>query len=185
MATVWITYAWKDNEDGDVDFIAQELIGAGIDVKLDRWNISAGKRLWEEVASFITDPDHCSAWLLIATNNSLLSEACKEEFAYALGRALESRGEVFPVIGVFLGPVDENLIPPAIKARLFVSVTDPDWKERIRAAAEGRAPAVSRRQLDPFALTVHKGQPGNKPIAIIVELANFIPDEASHLTVGR
>ena len=33
MATVWITYAWEDNEDQMVDFIAQELEAAGLKVQ--------------------------------------------------------------------------------------------------------------------------------------------------------
>ena len=58
MNSVWITYAWDDNKDGDVDFTAQELIRAGLDVKLDRWNLSAGKRLWEQIEAFIQDPSN-------------------------------------------------------------------------------------------------------------------------------
>ncbi len=33
MATIWITYAWADNQSGDVDFIAQELVASGLKVK--------------------------------------------------------------------------------------------------------------------------------------------------------
>ena len=53
MATVWITYAWADNERHDIDFIAQELQRAGATVKLDRGNLSAGKRLWEQIDIFV------------------------------------------------------------------------------------------------------------------------------------
>ena len=42
MATIWLTYAWKDNETGDVDFAVQEVISVGLDVKLDGRNIEAG-----------------------------------------------------------------------------------------------------------------------------------------------
>lgn len=168
MRTLWITYAWSDNASGDVDFFAQELETAGLTVKLDRWNLAVGRRLWEQIANFITDPNESDAWLLIATQASLESEPCKEEFAYALGRSLDSRGERFPVIALFLGSVDEGLIPPAIRTRLFVSAEDPDWKERIVAAVEGRAPANGRDRVLPFDLTIHRNQPGKKPIAIEV-----------------
>ena len=50
MAKVWITYAWADNKDRDIDFLAQELSASGLTVKLDRWNIGAGKRLWEQMS---------------------------------------------------------------------------------------------------------------------------------------
>lgn len=168
MATVWMTYAWDDNDQGDVDFLAQELVGAGLNVKLDRWNLSAGSRLWEQIANFIADPAESDAWVLIATSNSLSSEACREEFSYALGRALEQRGGEYPVIGLFIGPVDDALIPPGIKNRLYVSATDPDWKERITAAAEGRSPGISTAAVQPYAVTVHDQQPGDSPFAIEV-----------------
>ena len=64
MATIWMTYAWNDNQNKDVEFLAQELQGAGLTVKLDRWNIGAGKRLWEQISSFITDPKESDAWVL-------------------------------------------------------------------------------------------------------------------------
>lgn len=168
MATIWITYAWDDNKSGDIDFIVQELEQVGLNIKLDRWNIAAGKRLWDQIANFITSPNESDAWLLIATNNSLSSEPCKEEFAYALDRALNVRGQDFPVIAIFLGPVDNNLIPPAIRTRLFVSITDPDWKERIVSSAEGRSLKVTKEQIQPFRLYIHKNQPEPKSIAIEV-----------------
>ena len=37
MASIWITYAWNDNKDQDIDFIAQELRAVGLTVKLVYW----------------------------------------------------------------------------------------------------------------------------------------------------
>jgi TIR domain len=155
MASIWLTYAWDDNKDSDVDFAAQELVAAGLDVKLDRWNISAGRRLWEQIERFIQDRTECDAWLLYATENSLGSEACREEYAYALDRALRSRGDTFPVIALFPDSVDTALIPAGIRTRLYVSLTDPDWKERVLAAAVARAPQIQRRPVTPFLIRVH------------------------------
>lgn len=168
MATIWITYAWTDNQHNDVDFVAQELSRAGVSVKLDRWNLGAGQRLWEQIESFICEPGQSDAWLLVATNNSLSSEPCKEEFAYALDRALNSRGDAFPVIALFLTHTDPTLIPAGIRTRLHVSITDSDWKERIIAAAEGRAHAASRPDIDPFHLCIHRLQGRLRSIAIEV-----------------
>lgn len=164
MPTLWITYAWADNESGDVDFIAQELSRSGIEIKLDRWNIRAGNRLWEQIEQFITSKNHSDAWMLIATQNSLSSQPCKEEFAYALDRALSTRGATFPVIGLFPGPTDNSLIPAGIKTRLYVSLTDPDWMERIKSAVEGRSPNVSRPDVSPYSLTIHRGHPSGKTV---------------------
>jgi hypothetical protein len=36
MTKLWLTYAWKDNEVEQVDFVAQELRKAGLDVRVDR-----------------------------------------------------------------------------------------------------------------------------------------------------
>jgi hypothetical protein len=168
VAKLWITYAWADNKAQDVDFLAQELGGAGLEIKLDRWNIGAGKRLWEQIEHFICSPGESDAWVLVATENSLASEPCKEEFAYALDRALKSRGQKFPVIGLFLSDVDDSLIPAGIRTRLFVSVTDPDWKERIVAAAEGRQHAINRPTVEPYFLQVHPPKAGQMEFAIEV-----------------
>lgn len=168
MAKIWITYAWDDNEQGDVDFIAQELQRSGVEVKLDRWNIAAGQRLWTQIENFICLEKQSDAWLLVATSNSLLSESCKEEYAYALNRALSARGNEFPVIALFLGPADQNLIPAGIKTRLYLSITDPDWKERIVASAEGRPHQVGLADVQPYHLKIHTALGGNKPFAIEV-----------------
>jgi len=154
--SVWLTYAWADNKNGDVDFAAQELTRTGLDIKLDRWNLSAGKRLWEQIERFIQAPSLSDGWLLYATQASLGNEKCKEEFAYALDRALEKRGGDYPIIALFPASVDNELIPAGIKTRLFVSLTDPDWKERIIAAIQRRSPNITKSQVEPYALTVHQ-----------------------------
>ncbi len=161
MSTIWITYAWDDNKSQDIDFIAQELISAGINVKLDRWNIRAGLRLWDQIANFITNPTECDGWVFIATQNSLGSEPCREELAYAIDRALSQRTVAFPLIGLFLSSVDTGLIPAAIKTRLFVSIRDPDWKERIKSAVENRSPNVTRQIVKPYHFTLHPKSKGD------------------------
>ena len=156
MATAWLTYAWADNDDDDVDFAAQELVRAGVQVKLDRWNLGAGRRLWEQIGYFIQDSDECDAWMIYATQHSLSSEPCREELAYALERALDSRGEAFSVIALFPAAVDTDLMPPALSTRLCVSLTDPDWKERVKAAAEHRAPNIRTELVEPYLIEFHR-----------------------------
>jgi hypothetical protein len=168
MATIWLTYAWKDNEARDVDFIAQELENAGVTIKLDRWTIGAGKRLWDQIENFIQNDSESDAWLLYVTANSLGSEPCKEEYAYALDRALRTRGDKFPVIGLFSGTVDPSLIPAGIRTRLYVSLTDPDWKERIVAAARGRTPAIAKDALEPYSIHIHEKPLPDRNFAIEV-----------------
>lgn len=102
MATIWVTYAWVDNEHDDVMFVVQELQRAGLQVKLDRWNIGAGRHLWEQIATFIDSPSESDAWVLYATQASLGSKACKEEIAIALQRALSKRRADFRSSGYSL-----------------------------------------------------------------------------------
>jgi hypothetical protein len=166
MKTVWLTYAWADNQSGDVDFIAQELGAAGLKVKLDRWNLKAGVRLWDQIAEFIQNPAQCDAWVLVATQASLGSEPCREEYAYALDRALNTRGATFPVIALFPATVDQDIIPAGIRTRLYVSLRDADWKERIASAAAGVAPTVTRPVIAAYHLTIHK-QPSHNAGAVI------------------
>ena len=51
LKTVWLTYSWADEFD-DVRFIVQEL-SPNLNVRLDRWDLGAGRRLWDQIASFI------------------------------------------------------------------------------------------------------------------------------------
>ena len=155
METIWITYAWDDNTQCDVDFVAQELARVGVQVKLDCWNVRAGRRLWEQIQRFIQEETESDAWLIYATQNSLGSEACKKEFSYALDRAFNRRGNNFPIIAIFPGPVDNSLMPAGNRTRLYVSLTDLEWKERVKAAAEGRSPS-GRLQLEPFTIQIHR-----------------------------
>jgi len=155
MSTLWLTYCWDDNTSQDVDFIAQEIESTGIAVRLDRWNLEAGKRLWEQIGDMISNPQVCNSWAIFATQISLSSELCKEELYYALDRALSERGSDFPLIGIFPCPIDSSLIPPAIKTRLYVSLTDPDWKERVRAATLAEMPLINRQQVLPYEFTIH------------------------------
>src|SRR5262249_34075861 len=60
-----------------------------------------------------------------------------------------------PIIAVFPGPVDRDLIPAGIRVRLYVSLTDPDWVERVVAAVEGRATTVPKPPIKPYSISVH------------------------------
>lgn len=156
MATAWLTYAWSDNETGDIDFVVQELRRIGLDIKIDRWNLAAGEPLWPQIEKHIQDPGKSDAWLVYATQSSLTSKACEEELLYALDRALKTRGETFPVIALVQDDIDAALLPAAIRVRLYVSLSDPDWKERVLSAAERRTPAIAAPNVLPFELTIHK-----------------------------
>ncbi len=93
--------------------------------------------------------------MIVATQNSLNSEPCREEVAYALNQALSARGPGFPIIALFPGPVEASLLPQALSTRLCVTCTDSNWKERIAAAANGRAVRIHEEVVRPYAVNVH------------------------------
>jgi hypothetical protein len=97
--------------------------------------------------------------MIYATQTSLSSEPCQEELAYALNRALSSRTAAFPIIALFPSRVDERLIPASISIRLHVSITDADWKERVKAAADGRQPEIPRTPVLPYVVKQHAPDP--------------------------
>jgi len=153
---LWITYAWVDNDKEDVDYVVQELEKAGLDVKIDKYQIRAGHRLWEQIDKHISNPNESDGWAIYITQNSLKREACREELAYALDRALESRENDYPIIGIFPESLGiDTIIPGAIKTRLYVSLKDKNWLERIVAAVEGREIRIERNEILPFYLKIH------------------------------
>ena len=152
MPTIWLTCLWDDNKDGDVDFVAQELIRAGVTVKLHRWNPRAKRSLWDQIKEFISDPEMADAWAVFATRTGLGSELCQRQLAGAFRHVVSVRGDAFPVIALFPSPVVPDLIPGDISMRLNVTLTDPDWKERL-----GLAASMEVQEVMPYALHVHEG----------------------------
>ncbi len=155
MPSLWLTYDWDDNKDKTIDFIAQELGKVGVTVKLDRQHLQAGKLLWDQIGKFIQDLNETDGWAIYLTSASVVSPACREELAYALDRALSTRGNVYPLIGLFPSTYDPTALHPSIRARLCVTTTDPDWKERIKSSLEGRAPSIPRPMLAPYSVGIH------------------------------
>lgn len=129
---LWTTYAWVDNEDGDFDYLMQELNNFGIQTDYDKIAIIPGQRLWMQIADKINSPE-TTAWAYLITPNSLKSESCLEELYYALNRALESKSKNFPIIGLVTNGVSFDDVPSALKIRLCVSLSNPNWKDQIKS----------------------------------------------------
>ena len=155
MAKLWLTYAWKDNETDDVDHIIAELRAEGVDVRYDRAQLVAGQRLWQQIDQNIRDPE-VTAWAIYTTENSLKSEPCQEELAYALDRTLRARGANFPLIGLFPGSFDSQLIPSALATRLCVNLHDQNWVEQVSDALAGTRTVQTPSPVLPFGWKLHK-----------------------------
>ncbi|WP_436168205.1 toll/interleukin-1 receptor domain-containing protein [Bosea sp. LjRoot9] len=174
MPKLWLTYAWVDNNDQNVDFVIQQLEGRGIEVIYDRAVLNVGQRLWSQIDKGITDPTRCDAWAIFTTAASLKSEPCQEELAIALDRALRARSSSFPLIGIFAEKIDRELIPSAIATRLYVNLTDPDWLDRIAADLTG-SPRPKPGPVDPEVITTHYRPDGRITLEIRPRTGRWYP----------
>lgn len=164
---LYITYAWVDNEEGDFDYLVQELRKVGVPTLYDKIALIPGRRLWAQIADRISS-DPLSGWASLITRNSLASPPCQEELSYALLRTLETKGKEFPLIGL-LHSVSVRDIPSALKVRLCVNLADPDWTEQVRAAVTGTPPRRTLECQEQYVLKKHEsylGRPGHVAVEI-------------------
>jgi hypothetical protein len=153
MPSVWLTYAWKDNDEGAFDYLVDELGRGGVSVGYDKIQLIPGRRLWEQIGDRIMAPD-LGGWAYLLTPNSIASEACREELAYALYRALQ-RGNDFPLIGL-LHQVPISSVPVPLKVRLCVDLRASNWVEQVKAGVENRPPARAAAPSSPFVIRKHE-----------------------------
>ena len=135
---LWITYAWDDNEGGNFDFLIGEMEKVGIDTTFDKVALVPGQRLWEQIATQIEDPD-LHGWAILLTEHSINSQACREELAYALDRALRARGQGFPLLGL-LHQVNIEDVPAPLRVRVLVDLRNPEWPQLVASGLEGVPP---------------------------------------------
>jgi hypothetical protein len=155
MKKLWLTYAWKDNEDNDIDFIIRELDKVNsIETRFDRRNLIPGQRLWQQIGGLITDPAECDAWGIVLTKNSIKSEPCIEELSYALERALDAKGGGFPVFAL-LHNISASDLPPALNVRLCIPLENNDFVSQVIAAVEKRAPGYVPKDVGDWSLKEH------------------------------
>ncbi len=149
----WITYAWLDNDEGDFDHLVNQLEAAGVPATYDKIALVPGQRLWDQISEQITE-GQLAGWAYLLTPRSVRSEACREELAYALDRALRARSEQFPLIGLLHGvPIED--VPPALRVRLCVDLSSPAWVEEVRAGLERRPPRRPRTETGDLRVAVH------------------------------
>jgi len=159
MKKLWLTYAWADNEDQDIDFIIQELDKTELDVQFDRRNLIPGQRLWTQIGGTITDPKECNAWGVVLTQNSINSQPCIEEIAYALDRALSAKSEGFPLFAL-LHNISTSNLPPALKIRLCIPLENNNWVDQVVSAVKKKPPGFVPSGLNDWVLNEHTVEGG-------------------------
>lgn len=150
---LWITYAWSDNNEGDFDYLVEELKNNGILAIYDKISLIPGRKLWTQIADRI-EKGTLAAWAYLITPDSLSSPACQEELAYALQRALNTKGDEFPLIGL-LHKVSIRDVPLALRVRLCINLANPDWIEEVRAGVEGIPPKRAIPEQLPYIIKIH------------------------------
>jgi hypothetical protein len=194
MTKLWITYAWSDNEDQDIDFIIQALDTTNLEVKFDRRNLIPGQRLWTQIGGIITDPAQCDAWGVVLTPNSIQSQACIEELSYALNRALESKSGDFPLFAL-LHNINASQLPPPLKVRLCIPLENNDWVKQVVAAANKQPAGFLPAGLTEFYFKEHETSSGYcleirprfdriSPFAVAVDYDEKISGNVTHCSPG-
>lgn len=168
---LWITYAWADNDEGDFDHLVKQLANAGISARYDKIALIPGRRLWDQIADQIARDD-LGGWAYLLTPKSILSQPCREELAYALDRALSKRGSDFPLIGLLhQTPIAD--VPAALRIRLCVNLSSPDWIEQIRAGLENRPASRTISDTKKFKCRIHNAYLGNPDLRAIEFVSRF------------
>lgn len=167
LEPLWITYAWKDNDEGDFDYLVHELERNSIPALYDKIALVPGRTLWPQIAEKI-EREALSGWAYLITPNSLASSACQEELVYALQRAIETKGQEFPLIGL-LHQVSISDVPLTLRVRLCVNLANPDWIKEVRAGAAGQPPRREVEERSPYIVKIHSpylGQPNTAAVEI-------------------
>ncbi len=157
MAKIWLTYAWKDNDEGNFDYLVQQLGKIGCEADYDKISLVPGMRLWAQISDRIIRGSY-DGWGYLLTPMSISSDGCKEELAYALERALNEKDD-FPLIGL-VHQISFHDIPDPLRVRLCIDLRNPDWAEQVLAALERRSPSRKRSDLTMYIWHVHRQYQG-------------------------
>lgn len=174
---LWITHAGQDDP-GNPQEAAAELLFVGIRAFYD--DVPA-EDLWEAIAEPVEDPA-LDGYAYILTPSTLGDPLLRDEIARAAHEVRRARGPQFPVLAL-LQAVQADRVPPALRGSRAVSLSDPDWKEQIRAAMRGEPPpGGAQTTLGRYRVKVHRGVGGN-PRLTAVEIQPRAP-ELRHWRIG-
>lgn len=139
MTKAFLSHGWCDAT--VVAKIAEALESQGIDVFLDKWDISHGKLIWATIDRAI---DEASKLVVFLSRDALDGKGFKEEIDLGLQKAYERHGDVF-IIPVALDPIEDMhpLLPVRIRAANMIRAFEIGFAntiDEIRNAIRGNSP---------------------------------------------
>jgi tetratricopeptide (TPR) repeat protein len=127
----FVSYAHRDA--AWVQVLADNLHRAGLDVFLDRWDITTGDRLAEQLQRGLV---RSRAVVLVVSSASVTRPWWQEEFAAAVTAAVDGTQRVVPVL------LDDVALPPFVASRVRVDFRHSDSPGAYEAAFEDLLRAV-------------------------------------------
>ena len=119
--TAFLSYSHEDR--GFAERIATELRKAGIDVKIDIWEIKPGDSLIQKI--FVEGLSNCDIFLILISNASVRSKWVREELDYAMIKKIDGVTRIIPLIK------EKCEIPPPLRTLLWVDLSV-DFDDGIR-----------------------------------------------------
>lgn len=117
----FLSYAHEDKD--FAERIATELLKAGIDVKIDIWEIKPGDSLIQKI--FVEGLSECDIFLILLSNASVRSKWVREELDYAMIKKIDGATRIIPLIK------EKCEIPPPLRTLLWVDLSV-DFNDGIR-----------------------------------------------------
>ena len=140
---LWISYPWINKEEKDFAYLVGQLKGAGIDATYDSLQLLPDARLSERAMQRLLSIGF-DGWVYILTHQCLTRKICSDEITKAIDHALQRMGPDFPMIGLLYG-ISIQHVPPQLRTKPCVSLSDSDWKHQISAACRHRTQQDKKR----------------------------------------
>ena len=117
----FLSYAHEDKD--FAERIATELLKAGVDVKIDIWEIKPGDSLIQKI--FVEGLSNCDIFLILISNASVRSKWVREELDHAMIKKIEGATRIIPLIK------EKCEIPHPLRPLLWVDLSV-DFDDGIR-----------------------------------------------------
>jgi hypothetical protein len=165
---LWISYPWMNREERDFTYLVSQLKDLHIEATYDSLQLQPNTHLWERTVQRLRGIGF-DGWLYILTHQCLTRKACTDELTTAIDRALQHMGPRFPIVGLMYG-IGALQVPPMLRVRPCISLTDPNWKQQICDLLKFQAPHAEHgesRNDKRFNWTVHPNYCSDPSMTIV------------------